>query len=128
MSKEKLQVHLNLDSSKDKYIYNMIFNSEDRTNLIKNALFYYMHEIKIGRVRDRYYPYDEEGGVNILPPSNEINNNVNETQYNQQSNYVEQEQEQEEIEYEDEYIEDEYIEDEYVEDEDEDDNMDDIDI
>ena len=114
MSKEKLQVHLNLDSSKDKYIYNMIFNSEDRTNLIKNALFYYMHEIKIGRVRDRYYPYDEEGGVNILPPSNEIDNNINETQYNQQNNYVEQEQE--EIEYEDEYIED------------EDDNMDDLDI
>ena len=111
-TKEKLQVHLNLDSSKDKYIYDMISNSEDRTNLIKNALFYYMHEIKIGRVRDRYYPYSEESDMYILPPTNE-NNSMNEIQYNQyQNNYPEQH-----LEKEIEYIE-----------EDEDDNMDDLDI
>lgn len=119
MSKEKLQVHLNLDSSKDKYIFNMISNSEDRTNLIKNALFYYMHEIKMGKVRDRYYPYDEEGGNVFTPPSTEYNNDdVKETQYNQQNNNYPEQDLEEEIEYEEvEY-----------EEEDEDDNMDDLDI
>ena len=59
MSSEKLQVLLKFDTHKDDYIYDMIHQSDDRTNLIKNALFYYMHEIESGKVRDRYYPYSK---------------------------------------------------------------------
>ena len=43
MAKEKLQVPLKFDLNKDEFIYDMVLLSDNRTSLIKNALFYYLH-------------------------------------------------------------------------------------
>ena len=119
MAKEKnsckLQVPLKFDLNKDEFIYNMVLLSDDRTSLIKNALFYYLHEIELGKVRERHYPY---GKLN--------NNNLILTKEIHQESVLEHKSTQ--TEYNEPYLEDEEeIVEEYY-DEDDDDNMDDLDI
>lgn len=115
MAKEKLQVPLKFDLNKDEFIYDMVLLSDDRTSLIKNALFYYLHEIELGKVRERHYPY---GKLN--------NNNLILTKEIHQESVLEYKSTQKE--YDEPYLEDEEeIVEEYY-DEDDDDNMDDLDI
>ena len=66
MAKEKLQVPLKFDLNKDEFIYDMVLLSDDRTSLIKNALFYYLHEIELGKVRERHYPYGKLNNNNLI--------------------------------------------------------------
>jgi hypothetical protein len=112
----RYQISLNLDTEKDKFIYEMIINSENKTKLIKNALFYYLHEIEKGKVIDYDYPY---GRINT---SGLIFKEVPETY--QSSKYQPSPAIEQIIEP---VIEEEYNHiQEYEEDEDDDDNMDDL--
>lgn len=115
MTKEKLQVPLKFDLNKDEYIYDMVLLSDDRTSLIKNALFYYLHEIELGKVRDRHYPYGKINNNNLILTKETYKESILEhkpiqKEYNE--NYSENEEEVVEECY----------------DEDDDDNMDDLDI
>ena len=134
MSSEKLQVLLKFDTVKDDYIYDMIHLSDDRTNLIKNALFYYMHEIEIGKVRDRHYPYtkvdmdkftlnkEQQYTYNTQKPNSEMDvSNVPNPYYEVNVGNT-----QEYDEYEEEYEDEEEYEEPYEEEEE--DNMDDLDF
>ena len=119
MAKEKdtskLQVPLKFDLNKDEFIYDMVLLSDDRTSLIKNALFYYLHEIELGKVRERHYPYGKLNNNNLIL-TNEIHQEsvleYKSTQKKYNESYLEDEEE---------------ITEEYYE-EDDDDNMDDLDI
>ena len=119
MAKEKnsckLQVPLKFDLNKDEFIYNMVLLSDDRTSLIKNALFYYLHEIELGKVRDRHYPYGQINSNNLILTKEISKESILEYKPIQK-------------EYNEPYLEDEEeITEEYY-DEDDDDNMDDLDI
>ena len=119
MAKEKdtskLQVPLKFDLNKDEFIYDMVLLSDDRTSLIKNALFYYLHEIELGKVRERHYPYGKINNSNLIltkeiPQESIIEYKPIQNEYNEPF-----------YEYEEEIVEEYY-------DEDDDDNMDDLDI
>ena len=63
MSREdKLSLLFKLDKIRDGLMYDILSVTDDKTNLLKNALFYYLHEIEKGNVIDRSYPYNK---VNI---------------------------------------------------------------
>ena len=63
MSREdKLSLVFKLDKIRDGLMYDILSVTDDKTNLLKNALFYYIHEIEKGKVIDRSYPYNK---VNI---------------------------------------------------------------
>ena len=63
MSREdKLSLLFKLDKIRDGLMYDILSVTDDKTNLLKNALFYYIHEIEKGKVIDRSYPYNK---VNI---------------------------------------------------------------
>lgn len=60
MSKEdKLSLLFKLDRIKDGIMYDVLSVADDRTNLLKNALFYYIYEIEKGKTIDRSYPYNK---------------------------------------------------------------------
>ena len=120
MAKEKnsckLQVPLKFDLNKDEFIYNMVLLSDDRTSLIKNALFYYLHEIELGKVRERHYPYGKINNSNLILTKE--NSRENTLEYKP----IQDEYSEPSFEYEEEIVE------EYYDEEDDDDNMDDLDI
>ena len=63
MSREdKLSLLFKLDKIRDGLMYDILSVTDDKTNLLKNDLFYYIHEIEKGKVIDRSYPYNK---VNI---------------------------------------------------------------
>ena len=63
MSREDtLSLLFKLDKIRDGLMYDILSVTDDKTNLLKNALFYYIHEIEKGKVIDRSYPYNK---VNI---------------------------------------------------------------
>ena len=63
MSREdKLSLLFKLDKIRGGLMYDILSVTDDKTNLLKNALFYYIHETEKGKVIDRSYPYNK---VNI---------------------------------------------------------------
>ena len=63
MSREdKLSLLFKLDKIRDGLMYDILSVTDDKTNWLKHALFYYIHEIEKGKVIDRSYPYNK---VNI---------------------------------------------------------------
>lgn len=121
----KMDVILRL-SVGDGLIFDVLDKCNDRTDLIKNALFYYILHIQNGMAIDKSYPYGEIEGIHVdglnryLPVTNSIvdpsriPNYIDEEDYDDNESYSEEEYSQDD--YEDEYEEYEEIEEENYED------------
>ena len=121
----KMDVILRL-SVGDGLIFDVLDKCNDRTDLIKNALFYYILHIQNGMAIDKSYPYGEIDGIHVdglnryLPVTNSIvdpsriPNYIDEEDYDDNESYSEEEYSQDD--YEDEYEEYEEIEEENYED------------
>ena len=121
----KMDVILRL-SVGDGLIFDVLDKCNDRTDLIKNALFYYILHIQNGMAIDKSYPYGEINGIHVdglnryLPVTNSIvdpsriPNYIDEEDYDDNKSYSEEEYSQDD--YEDEYEEYEEIEEENYED------------
>ena len=121
----KMDVILRL-SVGDGLIFDVLDKCNDRTDLIKNALFYYILHIQNGMAIDKSYPYGEINGIHVdglnryLPVTNSIvdpsriPNYIDEEGYN--DNESDSEEEYSQDDYEDEYEEYEEIEEENYED------------
>ena len=121
----KMDVILRL-SVGDGLIFDVLDKCNDRTDLIKNALFYYILHIQNGMAIDKSYPYGEINGIHVdglnryLPVTNSIvdpsriPNYIDEEDYD--DNESDSEEEYSQDDYEDEYEEYEEIEEENYED------------
>ena len=121
----KMDVILRL-SVGDGLIFDVLDKCNDRTDLIKNALFYYILHIQNGMAIDKSYPYGEIDGIHVdglnryLPVTNSIvdpsriPNYIDEEDYD--DNESDSEEEYSQDDYEDEYEEYEEIEEENYED------------
>ena len=121
----KMDVILRL-SVGDGLIFDVLDKCNDRTDLIKNALFYYILHIQNGMAIDKSYPYGEINGIHVdglnryLPVTNSIvdpsriPNYIDEEDYDDNESYSEEKYSQDD--YEDEYEEYEEIEEENYED------------
>lgn len=125
----KMDVILRL-SVGDGLIFDVLDKCNDRTDLIKNALFYYILHIQNGMAIDKSYPYGEIDGIHVdglnryLPVTNSIVDPSRIPNYIDEEDYDDNEPDSEEEYSQDDY-EDEYEEYEEVEEENyEDDNLD----
>ena len=125
----KMDVILRL-SVGDGLIFDVLDKCNDRTDLIKNALFYYILHIQNGMAIDKSYPYGEINGIHVdglnryLPVTNSIVDPSRIPNYIDEEDYDDNESDSEE-EYSQDNYEDEYEEYEEVEEENyEDDNLD----
>ena len=125
----KMDVILRL-SVGDGLIFDVLDKCNDRTDLIKNALFYYILHIQNGMAIDKSYPYGEIDGIHVdglnryLPVTNSIVDPSRIPNYIDEEDYDDNESDSEEEYSQDDY-EDEYEEYEEVEEENyEDDNLD----
>ena len=125
----KMDVILRL-SVGDGLIFDVLDKCNDRTDLIKNALFYYILHIQNGMAIDKSYPYGEIDGIHVdglnryLPVTNSIVDPSRIPNYIDEGDYDDNESDSEEEYSQDDY-EDEYKEYEEVEEENyEDDNLD----
>lgn len=125
----KMDVILRL-SVGDGLIFDVLDKCNDRTDLIKNALFYYILHIQNGMAIDKSYPYGEINGIHVdglnryLPVTNSIVDPSRIPNYIDEEDYDDNESDSEEEYSQDDY-EDEYKEYEEVEEENyEDDNLD----
>lgn len=121
----KMDVILRL-SVGDGLIFDVLDKCNDRTDLIKNALFYYILHIQNGMAIDKSYPYGEIDGIHVdglnryLPVTNSIvdpsriPNYIDEEDYD--NNESDSEEEYSQDDYEDEYEEYEEVEEENYED------------
>lgn len=121
----KMDVILRL-SVGDGLIFDVLDKCNDRTDLIKNALFYYILHIQNGMAIDKSYPYGEINGIHVdglnryLPVTNNIvdpsriPNYIDEEDYD--DNESDSEEEYSQDDYEDKYEEYEEIEEENYED------------
>ena len=121
----KMDVILRL-SVGDGLIFDVLDKCNDRTDLIKNALFYYILHIQNGMAIDKSYPYGEIDGIHVdglnryLPVTNSIvdpsriPNYIDEEDYDDNESYSEEKYSQDD--YEDEYEEYEEVEEENYED------------
>ena len=121
----KMDVILRL-SVGDGLIFDVLDKCNDRTDLIKNALFYYILHIQNGMAIDKSYPYGEIDGIHVdglnryLPITNSIVDPSRIPNYIDEEDYDDNESDSEE-----EYSQDDYEEYEEVEEENyEDDNLD----
>ena len=121
----KMDVILRL-SVGDGLIFDVLDKCNDRTDLIKNALFYYILHIQNGMAIDKSYPYGEINGIHVdglnryLPVTNNIVDPSRIPNYIDEEDYDDNESDSEE-----EYSQDDYEEYEEVEEENyEDDNLD----
>ena len=125
----KMDVILRL-SVGDGLIFDVLDKCNDRTDLIKNALFYYILHIQNGMAIDKSYPYGEINGIHVdglnryLPVTNSIVDPSRIPNYIDKEDYDDNESDSEEGYSQDDY-EDEYEEYEEIEEENyEDDNLD----
>ena len=125
----KMDVILRL-SVGDGLIFDVLDKCNDRTDLIKNALFYYILHIQNGMAIDKSYPYGEIDGIHVdglnryLPVTNSIVDPSRIPNYIDEEDYDDNESDSEEEYSQDDY-EDGYEEYEEVEEENyEDDNLD----
>ena len=121
----KMDVILRL-SVGDGLIFDVLDKCNDRTDLIKNALFYYILHIQNGMAIDKSYPYGEIDGIHVdglnryLPVTNSIvdpsriPNYIDEEDYDDNESDIEEEYSQDD--YEDGYEEYEEVEEENYED------------
>lgn len=58
----KLQIQLKIDKIKDREIFNVLNMASNKSDFIKDAIFYFMYHIEQGKVINRNYPYNK---VNI---------------------------------------------------------------
>ena len=121
----KMDVILRL-SVGDGLIFDVLDKCNDRTDLIKNALFYYILHIQNGMAIDKSYPYGEINGIHVdglnryLPVTNSIVDPSRIPNYIDEEDYDDNESDSEE-----EYSQDDYEEYEEIEEENyEDDNLD----
>ena len=121
----KMDVILRL-SVGDGLIFDVLDKCNDRTDLIKNALFYYILHIQNGMAIDKSYPYGEIDGIHVdglnryLPVTNSIVDPSRIPNYLDEGDYDDNESDSEE-----EYSQDDHEEYEEVEEENyEDDNLD----
>lgn len=121
----KMDVILRL-SVGDGLIFDVLDKCNDRTDLIKNALFYYILHIQNGMAIDKSYPYGEIDGIHVdglnryLPVTNSIVDPSRIPNYIDEGDYDDNESDSEE-----EYSQDDHEEYEEVEEENyEDDNLD----
>lgn len=101
----KLQIQLKIDRLKDREIFDILNVADNKSDFIKDALFYFVYQIEQGKVINRNYPYNKVNiKLDIIEESvSDVPKQI-ETQYKQE----------------------EYI--EIEEDFDDDDNFDDVDI
>ena len=125
----KMDVILRL-SVGDGLIFDVLDKCNDRTDLIKNALFYYILHIQNGMAIDKSYPYGEIDGIHVdglnryLPVTNSIVDPSRIPNYIDEEDYDDNESDSEEEYSQDDYK-GEYEEYEEVEEENyEDDNLD----
>lgn len=57
--KDKLQIPLKIDKVKDREIFDVLNVADNRSDFIKDALFYFVHQIESGKVINRNYPYNK---------------------------------------------------------------------
>lgn len=72
----KISFLFKLDNLKDGILYDVFSITDEKTNLLKNALFYYINAIEQGKIVDRCYPYNK---VNIkidILPKDDIDTNL----------------------------------------------------
>ena len=58
----KLQIQLKIDKLKDREIFDILNVADNKSDFIKDALFYFVYQIESGNVINRNYPYNK---VNI---------------------------------------------------------------
>lgn len=58
----KLQIQLKIDRLKDREIFDILNVADNKSDFIKDALFYFIYQIESGNVINRNYPYNK---VNI---------------------------------------------------------------
>lgn len=108
---EKLQYPLKIDKTKEEILYNVLDLCDSKSDLIKDALFYYIHKIEMGEVINRHYPYNKLNiKLDIKPSKSEDLNNIDEFS---NKPVLEPIQSEEEVYDYEEYYEDEYEEDDY---------------
>ncbi len=57
--KDKLQIPLKIDRIKDREIFDVLNVADNRSDFIKDALFYFVYHIEQGKVINRNYPYNK---------------------------------------------------------------------
>lgn len=55
----KLQIQLKIDKVKDREIFDVLNVADNKSDFIKDALFYFMYHIEQGKVINRNYPYNK---------------------------------------------------------------------
>lgn len=120
----KLQIQLKIDRFKDREIFDILNVSDNKSDFIKDALFYFVYHIEQGKVINRNYPYNK---VNIkldIIEDSEDDINTNDNCIEQQDLDNKNNKSSIDIKNDDTYEDDsdDYEEDEY------DDNFDDVDI
>ena len=114
---DKLQYLLKIDRNKEEILYNVLSLCDNKSDLIKDALFHYINKIELGEVINRHYPYNKLNiKLEIKPQEINANTNNNNLTYNkaidkpQEYNYNEIEYEEYEEEYDEDYLEENEIE------------------
>ena len=109
---DKFQYLLKIDRNKEEILYNVLSLCDNKSDLIKDALFHYINKIELGEVINRHYPYNKLNiKLEIKPQEINANTNNNNLTYNkaidkpQEYNYNEIEYEEYEEEYDEDYLE-----------------------
>lgn len=90
----KLQIQLKIDKIKDVEIFDVLNISDNKSDFIKDALFYFICHIEQGKVINRNYPYKKIGTKLDLfedrqEPSIETGNTASLTDTNNENNKFE---------------------------------------
>lgn len=56
---EKLQFPMRFDSVKDRELFTLLSATDNKSDLIKDALFYFMTMVESGKMASRHYPYNK---------------------------------------------------------------------
>lgn len=60
IDENNLYIPLKLNKKKDKALFDIIRDCNDKNDFIKNAIYYYIVEIEKGRAIDRFYPRNKK--------------------------------------------------------------------
>ena len=75
---EKLQFPMRFDSVKDRELFTLLSAADNKSDLIKDALFYFMTMVESGKMTSRHYPYNK---LNIKMDINVDKYEVGEREY-----------------------------------------------
>lgn len=71
----KLQIQLKIDRLKDREIFDILNVADNKSDFIKDAIFYFMHHIEQGKIINRNYPYNKVNiQLDISPEDSNMDN------------------------------------------------------